>query len=296
MKPTEPQVALQPFNKLLRESIKTAMKLLEYFKLNLIWYQLVSGKGLEFDKLREYIVGDDVRRIDWKILARTKKLYIRAYKEERQYDIVFVFDVSNSMLLGTQQKTKNQYAAVAIGALAFAALEAGDNIGLVMASDRVNVVMEPDADYAPFMNLLAQKQNYGGQKRWKRVTDALVGNFDEESIIFILSDFIDTDPQLFLPELAHSFAKVYGIMVRDPTDDTLPEGVGHMYLTDPHGNKLTLTDLKKVKKEYEMLAKRQVEKCRDRFHAFDQLFFKVRTDEEFGQSFINAVGEEEVIN
>lgn len=295
MKAHPPQVALLPFNKLLRESITTAIKLIEYFKLNLIWYQLVSGKGLEFDKLREYIVGDDVRRIDWKILARTKKLYIRAYKEERQFDIVFVFDVSDSMLLGTQRWTKNQYAAVAIGALAFAALEAGDNIGLVMASDRVNLVFEPQNDYAPFMDLLARKENYGGRRKWKRITDNLIGTFSEQSIIFIFSDFIDTNPQLFLPELAHSFAKVYGIMVRDPIDDALPEGVGHMYLTDAHGKKLSLTNLDKVREEYAVLAKKQVDACREQFHAYDQLFFKVNTGEEFGQSFINAVGEEEVI-
>lgn len=292
----EPQVALPPFEALVRESIHASIKLIEYFKMNLIWYQLVSGKGLEFDKLRDYVVGDDVRRIDWKILARTNKLFIRAYKEERNYDIMFIVDVSNTMLLGTSNLTKSGYAAMAAGALGFAALEAGDNIGLVMMSSEKEVVLEPQSEFAVMMKLLANKQNYGGERNWAKLAQDIMASFDHETIVFILSDFIDTDPQLFLPELANNFAKVYGIMVRDPTDDRLPEGVGSMYLRDPHGGGVHLTNLNKVRHEYEILAKRQVDKVRNRFHEYGQLFFRVQTDEDFGMSFIKSVGNEEVID
>lgn len=295
MKDDQPEVALFGLDHLIKESIHMSIKLIEYFKLNLIYYQLVSGKGLEFDKLREYIVGDDVRRIDWKILARTKKLYIRAYKEERNYDIIFVFDVSNSMLLGTADMTKNQFSSVAMGALAFAALEAGDNIGLVMSSDKVQQVLEPQGEFAVFMKFLADKQNYGGQKDWGRITNDIIANFDRDSIIFVFSDFIDTDPQVFLPELAANFAKVYGIMVRDPLDDEIPKGVGRMYLRDAHGGSFSLADLDKAREEYAELARRHVKRVKDRFHAYGQLFFKVETGEDFGTGFIKAVGAEQVI-
>lgn len=283
------------FDTLMAETVRESVKLIEYFRLSLIYYQLVSGKGLEFDRIREYHPGADPRRIDWKIYAKTGELKYRAFKEERHFDIVIVLDVSDTMLLGTTSMTKNEYAAIVAGALTFAALEASDNVGIVMNSDTVSVAMDPTAEFAKIMAQVADKDNYGGKKDWNQLVLNLTGNYSQDSIVFVISDFIDTNPEVFLPELAGYFTKVYGIMVRDPTDNELPKGVGRMYLKDMAGRKVSLTNLEEVREEYAVLARRQIDAIKSSFHSYDQLFFEITTKGEFAEGFMRALGSEEVI-
>ncbi len=288
-------INVSKFDDLVRETVENAGRLMEYFRLNLIYYQLVSGKGLEFDRIKEYVPGHDPRRIDWKIFAKKGELYIRAYKEERQFDIILIIDVSDSMLLGTTAKTKNEFAMMVAGALGFAATESGDKVGIMMLSDKVELATDPDFELFRLLSLMSDKKNYGGKKNWSKMLPLLLSNYDEKSIIFIISDFIDTDPSKFLPELSAYFSKVYGIMIRDPIDERLPEGVGHTYLKDVNGSNVCLADLDKYRDDYEILSRRHATKVRNSFHDHDQLFFRITTQEEFSTSFIKALGEEKVI-
>ncbi|MFH1590887.1 MAG: DUF58 domain-containing protein [archaeon] len=283
------------FERLVKETITNSIKLTEYFRLKMIYYQLVSGKGLEFDRIREYQPGMDPRRIDWKIFSRTGKLFVRSYKEERKFDIIVVLDVSDSMLLGSTEMTKNEFAAIIAGTLAFAATESGDEVGVTMFSDKVEIVTDPSSEYYNMLNIISDPENYGGKKDWPNLAKTLISNYTDNSIIFVISDFIDTKAGLFLPELAANFAKVYGIMVRDPLDDDLPANVGRVYLRDFSGRKVYLTNFDEARKEYQVLNQKQIKDLMDEFHDYQQLFFKLKTNEDFATSFIKAVGEEEVI-
>lgn len=288
-------INMMSFDDLVKQTITQSMKLIEYFQLNLIYYQLISGKGLEFEKVQEYHVGDDVRRIDWKILARTQEVHVRTYKEERRFNIVIVLDVSNSMLLGTSRFIKNEYASLVAGVLAYAALEAGDSICPVMVSSDINVAGEPLNDVYQFLRIISKKENYGGKKDWRKMVDTLISNYDDDSIVFLISDFIDFNPDQILPPLAAGFGKVFGIMVRDKIDDQLPKGVGPVYLTDAQGKKVYLTNFDKLRDEYQVLNERQIKKIKTEFLSEGQLFFKVNTTQDFGTEFIKALGHEEVI-
>ena len=283
------------FNTLIGLTMKNAAKLKEYFRLNLIYYQLISGKGLEFDRIKEYTPGDDTRRIDWKIYARTNQLHVRHYKEERKFDIIIITDVSNSMLLGTNEYTKNEFASLIAGTLAFAATEAGDNVGGGLFSDKVDVLIDPEQDFYNLLNIIAQKQNYGGKKNWQKLTKRLLSTYSPDAIIFIISDFINTNVEEFMPELSAGFSKVYGLMVRDPIDNKLPKGVGKVYLKDPDSGEVVVTDLDVLREEYELLNKREIEKIRDLFHGYDQLFFHLETGTDFATEFVKAMGSEQVI-
>ncbi|MFH1212238.1 MAG: DUF58 domain-containing protein, partial [Candidatus Woesearchaeota archaeon] len=278
-----------------KHTVVTSSKLIEYFRMSLIYYQLVSGKGLEFDRIKEYAPGMDPKRIDWKKFAKTSKLYIRAFKEERHFDIIVVLDVSDSMLLGTTEFTKNQFASIIAGAIGFAAGEAGDLFAVAMYSDKVKVALDPTGDLFKVLNIVADKNNYRGNKDWLNLSTTLITNYDENSIIFIVSDFIDTNPEEFLPELAAHFSKVYGIMIRDPIDDELPRGVGRAYLKNVSGTDPRLVNFESAKEEYRLLNLRHIERIGDAFHKYDQLFFNLKTNEDFGTAFINALGAEEVI-
>lgn len=279
---------------LMTEATQAALFLIDYFRMNLIYYQLISGKGLEFDKIRRFAVGDDPRRIDWKIFAKTGELNIRAFKEEREFNIVLVVDASDTMLLGTTEKTKSEFAAVIAGALGYAALEAKDIISVVMINEEKMLVSDPTTNFVDVMSVISNPENYGGKKAWHKLVTQLQSNYGEDSIIFIMSDFIDTNVDIFLPELASYYAKVYGIMIRDPVDNELPSGVGRIYLRDASGGGSYLTHLDAVREEYALLAKKQIDEIEHRFHEYEQLFFKLKTTEEFAQGFIKALGEQGV--
>lgn len=288
-------VQMFEFAELMQEAITASTKLIDYFRMNLIYFQLISGKGLEFDRVKQYAIGDDPRRMDWGIFAKTGELFIRAFKEERHFDIVFVIDVSDTMLLGTTDKTKNQYAAIVAGALGYAAIQADDQIAVVLVSDEHSIAIDPTGDFFSAMHVLADRNNYGGKKDWNKVITSTLGNYGEDAIIFILSDFIDTDPDTFLPVLGSHFTKVYGVMIQDPVDISLPEGVGRMYLKNTLGTYSSLTNFDNVRDEYEVLSRHHMEKIRNKFHEYDGLFFRVTTGDDFATAFVKAFGEEEVI-
>jgi len=290
----QPVVNAFSFDGLIKEVAKQAGLLAEFFRLNLLYYQLISGRGLEFYDMKRYTPGDDVRRLDWKVFARTNKLYTRIFKEERVFDIIIILDVSNSMLLGTHKMTKNEFGALVAGTLAYAAVDAGDQVGGGTFSKGKANLTEADGDYVQLITRLTDKEQYGGIKDWNGLSDELLANYNDDAIIFIVSDFIDSHPERFLPELAGQFTKVFGIMVRDPSDSELPKGVGKMYLKDPHTGRVILSDVDKVRKEYEVMAKAQEKYIKDTFQQYGQICFKIGTGEEFGTAFIKALGGETV--
>lgn len=282
------------FEELVKLTVKNASLLTEFFRLNFIYYQLISSKGLEFDKIKDYVPGDDPRRIDWKIYARSNKVKIRAYKEERELNIIIVVDVSNSMLLGTQKYTKSEYAAMLAGIIAFAATEAGDNVGGGIFSDQHLELLDAEGDFIHLINTLSTKKNYGGAKDWPKLATELISNYPDNSILFIISDFIETNPNMFLPELAGKFSKVFGVMIKDPIDYELPKELGKMFLRDPQTNEIVLTDTKKASKEYSILSKLEIQNIKDLFHQYGQLCFTIKTGEDFTTTFIKAMGDEQV--
>jgi len=289
------KVNMYDFDKLVQETIINSNKLKEYFRMNLIYHQLVTGKGLEFDKIKEYYMGADPKRIDWKKFAKSGDLMVRMFKEERHFDIIIVLDVSDTMLLGTTDVTKNEYAALIAGIFATAAIEASDNVAVVMHSDKVEVYTDPGSELSSMMVLVADKANYGGGKEWNKLTQSLVLNYRPESIVFLISDFLDTDADGFIPELASYFSKVYGIMVRDPVDNTLPQGVGRMYVKDVTGKSVYLADLNRLREAYQTQVLIDITKLRDVFRQYNQLFFQIIPGEDFGREFIKSLGGEEVI-
>ena len=95
------------------------------------------GRGMQFEEVREYSPGDDVRDIDWNVTARFGHPFVKVYREERELTIMLLVDVSSSCFFGTQQQFKQELAAEIASVLAFAATKNNDKVGLVIFSDRI---------------------------------------------------------------------------------------------------------------------------------------------------------------
>jgi uncharacterized protein (DUF58 family) len=96
-----------------------------------------KGRGMEFEEVRKYQPGDDVRRIEWNVTARMSAPFVKVHREERELTVMLVVDVSRSGAFGSSQKTKNEVAAEVAALLAYTAIRSNDRVGLIVFSDRV---------------------------------------------------------------------------------------------------------------------------------------------------------------
>ena len=101
------------------------------------------GRGMEFEEVREYQAGDDVRDIDWNVTARMGHPYVKIYREERELTLILMVDVSNSGHFGSVKQLKNEVAAEIAAILAFAAVKSNDKVGLIIFSDVVEKFIPP---------------------------------------------------------------------------------------------------------------------------------------------------------
>ena len=99
----------------------------------------LRGKGIEYSDVRPYLPGDEIRRIDWNVTARTGYPYVKQFKEEREHTILLLVDVSASMKFAG----KNKICSLAAGAIAFAAMRNHDNVGLILFGDTVHKILPP---------------------------------------------------------------------------------------------------------------------------------------------------------
>ncbi len=267
-------------------------QLVDVFRFALKYRILFRGSGVEFAGLRDYVPEqDDATRIDWKASLRANKLYIKQYEEERDLDVFILLDCSSSMLFGSQEKLKSEYATIVSGAIAYAAIETGDNVGFGMFSDKVNISFEPESDMTQYYKILrhaVDPQYYGGKCNMGKTLSYMLNMLKPRTILFIISDFIGLDENWddALKMMGGKLDQVVGIMSRDLRDSRLPEGVGYLRLKDPFSDRTVTVDVDKVREPYNYLAKRIEDEIQQDFQDVGLGFVKVYTTEPFVQPLI----------
>jgi uncharacterized protein (DUF58 family) len=208
--------------------------------------RIFKGKGLDFEDFREYVVTDDASEIDWKASKRANRLLIRQFREERDMDVFFVVDVSTSMLFGSTEKLKHEYAAELVAALSHFIMRSGDKIGLVLITDEVVRYIRTGKStthyYVMLKNLLTPRF-YGGKFNISNALRFLKNTTGEKSLIFLVSDFIgmERDWERAVKDASGKFDGV-AIMVRDPRDRRLPPESGQVVVSDPYSERELLID------------------------------------------------------
>ena len=250
-----------------------------------------KGKGLDFVGYRSYDVGDDANMIDWKATLRSQDLLVKILVEERNVNIIFLVDVSSSMSFASIDKLKNEYAAELVASLSFAAIQAGDSVGLVMFNDKIVKFLPPNMgnkQYFMIIKSLSNPKLYEGKFDFSRVINDLMNSFKRGAIVVIISDFIGLGQnwENYLRAVSEKF-EVIGIMVRDPRDYEIPADVGQIVISDPYSDKEILIDTAKIKDEYESVVKEQIKYIKQTFIKSKSDFLELRTDKPFLNHIIN---------
>jgi len=203
---------------------------------------VIRGQGMEFEDVRPYVPGDEIRRIDWNVTARTGKPYIKQFREERELTLLLAVDVSNSMRFGPPSLDKRRLTARLAGALSFAALQSGDQVGLLLFADGVACWIPPRKGRNQVWRILDQlfSSEHGAPKTDLRsAVRHLQSHLGRRATICLISDFYVADPSVLRPLLVRH--KLHGFLVHDPMEEGLPD-VGLLSVRDAETGKTRLVD------------------------------------------------------
>lgn len=207
------------------------------------YHAVFRGRGIEFDELRPYLPGDDVRSIDWKALARTGQPLIRRYREDRDLTVLFVVDVSASQRAGASGQSKAELAAEICAVLALAAIRNKDRVGLLLFAGKPERYVRPSGGATHVLRVIREMLWTRPQTRGTDIGAALeylTGVQKRRATVFLVSDFLATVDSRQLRAAARRH-DIIAIRVREPIDEHLP-AVGIVTLTDSETGKAVEVD------------------------------------------------------
>ena len=220
------------------------------------YHSVFKGQGIEFDEVREYQPGDDIRSIDWNVTARMGKPYIKRFVEERELVVVFLLDVSASGLFGSASKTKLDTAAEICALLAFSAVQNNDKVGAIIFSDHIEEYIPPDKGRRHVLHVVRNALFHEPEGKGTDITGALeylLRVIKRRAIVFVLSDFLAPD---FTRPLAIAANKhdLVAVRIRDKREKDIGR-VGLVRLWDQERGVEALVDLGSpaAQKRYERL-------------------------------------------
>ena len=192
-----------------------------------------KGRGMDFEELREYIPGDDVRDIDWNVTHRLGRPFVKRFREERELTAVLAVDVSASSLFGSANRTKREFAAEIAATLAFSAAKNGDKVALLLFTDAVELFVPPRKGRRHILRIVRELLMHQPKKSGTDIAGAL-GFLNHvlhrRAQVFLLTDFLHADAgaanrrdviaELGLTNTRHD---VVCLHLHDPRESELPD-------------------------------------------------------------------------
>ena len=248
-----------------------------------------KGRGMQFDEVREYTPGDDIRSIDWNVTARTGKPHIKRFVEERELTVMLLVDLSASGAFGTIGKFKNELAAELCAVLAFSATRNNDKVGLITFTDRIEQFIPPKKGPQHVLRVIRELL-YGtpsqGRTDIPMALEYLAKVIKKRATVFLVSDFIDRDFRRTLG-LVNKRHDIIAVAVADRRELSLPP-VGLIELEDAETGEIVLIDTssKAVRNDYHSRSSEQTEGLERLLRAVNVDCIHVYTDRPYTQELV----------
>lgn len=239
------------------------------------YHSVFKGRGMDFDEVREYVPGDEVRSIDWNVTARAGRPYVKKHTEERELTILLAVDVSASGNFGSGSRSKREVAAELASALAFSAIRNSDKVGLVLFSDHIEQYVPPRKGRQHVLRVIREILFFEPQGRGTDIARAL--DFvnmvtARRAVVFLISDFQTGEGDGPIARLRHAMAlanrrhDLIAMHIRDPREARLPE-VGTLVVEDAETGELLEIDTldARVRTRYAEVAGARLEALRRAF-------------------------------
>ncbi len=248
------------------------------------FHSVFKGSGLEFDDVRQYQYGDDIRAIDWNVSAKGHGTYVKTFKEEKEQTVFFLLDVSASQQIGKQGRQKADVGKEICALLSFAAIKENSQVGLIGYSDTKELYVKPNKGikhgYELFTRLFRLVPTSKGTNL-ARAMNYTLKMVKRKSVVIVVSDFIDDNYQPQLKALGRKHDLVV-IHLSDPREEKLPR-LGIIPLLDRESGRTLWVNtswgsFKKGVLNKHAKAKGELERiCR----TYQANFISVRTDQDY---------------
>lgn len=207
------------------------------------YHSVFKGRGMEFDEVREYQPGDEIRTIDWNVTARMGRPFIKRYVEERELTVMLLVDVSASGNFGSIKHLKNEVATEICAILAFSAIKNNDKVGMIMFTDKIEKFIPPKKGPKHVLRVIREllcSQPTGKGTNISVALEYLNKITHRRTISFIVSDFIANDYSHAV-RIANKRHDMIAITIADPREQELPN-VGFIELRDAESGEILLLD------------------------------------------------------
>lgn len=252
------------------------------------YHSAFKGRGMEFEEVRQYQIGDDVRTIDWNVSARFGEPFVKLYREERELTVILLVDVSGSQHFGTHKQFKDELVAEICATLSISAIRNNDKVGLICFSDRIEAYIPPRKGTKHVLRVIRELLALEPEGSGTNVAGALefLNKVQKKrSIVFLVSDLQDRNWQRPL-QIANRRHDVVAVRTDDTAEHELPN-VGLLRIVDPETNRAKVIDTssKKVRQAWKQLAS-------ERTIAIEQTLRRCNVDEihvQTGEPFTNVL-------
>ncbi|MFO1462204.1 MAG: DUF58 domain-containing protein [bacterium] len=192
------------------------------------------GRGMEFEEVREYQPGDEIRSIDWNVTARMGRPFVKVYREEREMTVMILVDMSASLDFGTRERLKREAAAEVAAVLAYAAIKSNDKVGLILFTDRVERFIPAKKGKGHVYRVIQEILTFTPQHPGTQIRvplEYLIRVMNRRAICFLLSDFVDQGYERALA-IAKRRHDMVCIQLYDPAETAFPKA-GWLQWRDP---------------------------------------------------------------
>lgn len=253
------------------------------------YHSVFKGRGMEFDEVREYTPGDEIRTIDWNVTARMGHPFVKRYVEEREMTVMFLVDLSASGAFGSREKLKNEVAAELCALLAFSAIKNNDKVGLIVFTDSVELYIPPKKGVSHVLRLIRDVLTFQPRKTKTDISGALdfLGRVTHRrAVVFLVSDFLASDYEKRL-RIAARRHDLIALSVTDPRERELAD-VGLIDLEDAETGEVVTVDTGSpaARRQYIALGKERDAKQREMFNSTGIDHIRVVTGKDYVRDLI----------
>lgn len=244
------------------------------------------GRGIEFEEVREYIPGDDIKSIDWKVTAKSGKPYTKVFKEERELNVIVMIDISSSIFTGTKVRQLKDAAKEIAEILSFVAIQNNDQIGLVLFADKVIEFFPPKNNLNNHLKIINKIEELSqGVKSKTDVVNLfkfLSNRIKKRSLFFIISDFqfdVDFDDPILAKTIKRNDLVCFKLV--DRLETNLPN-VGLLKIQDPETDEELVIDTsdRKFIENFYRSYQDYSSKVRDDFRFRGANFYEIKVDQD----------------
>ena len=288
------------FKKIRRIQITTSRLVTDVFAGQ--YHSVFKGRGMEFDEVREYQLGDDIRTIDWNVTARTGTAHVKKFVEERELSVMLLVDASFSSQFSSVHEFKSKLAAEIAAVLAFAAIRNNDKVGLIIFTDRIEKFIPPRKGVQNVLRVIREVLYFKPQNKATDIAKALEylrKITTRKSVAFIISDFFEPGSEFMNDDgqlndklkkalsIANKRHDMIAVTLNDPREAELPD-CGVLALQDAETGKMVLLDTtdKRVREQYERSAKERLSHRERLFRSIGMDFVDIITDRPYADELV----------